>query len=148
MSMPLPHSLMDSREFVRKHQPGLLVGNQPDALYEERQQEKSCEQLRRSKAFTGEKFRHEANGLFYHVSSTPWGGLVETDQNPIPDNSPVVQPVSTPPQYSIFVGPHGLRYGWRFVIYVAAVVGLVIVFSMITRTVVAHFHKEHSLWLF
>jgi CAAX protease family protein len=73
---------------------------------------------------------------------------VETNQNPSPDDVPVVQTLSPPPQYSIFVGPHGLPYGWRFAIYIAAVVGLVIVFSMITRPVVAHFHKERSLWLF
>lgn len=61
-----------------------------------------------------------------------------------PESSPAVQ---TQPSalLPIFVGPGGLRSGWRLAIYFAALIGLVIAFSFITRPLLAH---RLMLWHF
>ena len=74
-----------------------------------------------------------------------------------PDNlttgtSPVIPPPGppSPPSMisSMFLGPHGLRAGWRFAIYVVAFICLVIAFSFITRPLVPHLRGLPPLWLF
>lgn len=72
---------------------------------------------------------------------------METDQNPIPGDSPEPQQV-LPQQHSVFVGPDGLGYVWRCLTYIAAVVGLIIVFSIINQPFIAFLHMGTSLWLF
>jgi uncharacterized protein len=60
-------------------------------------------------------------------------------------------PVATPqrPGFSaMFLGPHGLRAGWRFAIYLAAVFALATAFSFINRPFVPHRHELPPLWLF
>jgi uncharacterized protein len=67
-----------------------------------------------------------------------------------PETSPVI-PMSEPPSAisSVFLGPHGLRAGWRFAIYVAA-------FLLLGRIVLPYinvplFPKSHDmppLWVF
>lgn len=74
-----------------------------------------------------------------------------------PDNltagtSPVIPAPESPAQPSmiaaVFLGPHGLRAGWRFAIYVVAFICLVIAFSFITRPLVPHRHGLPPLWVF
>lgn len=71
-----------------------------------------------------------------------------------PDNlnaelSSVVPPQKEPSVMStVFLGPQGLRAGWRFAIYLAAVIGLVIAFSSITRSLVPRVKGVPPLWFF
>jgi hypothetical protein len=71
-----------------------------------------------------------------------------------PDNlstgaSPAI-PTPEPPSVmsTVFLGPHGLRAGWRFAIYLVAVIGLVIAFSSITRPLVPRVKGVPPLWFF
>jgi len=61
-----------------------------------------------------------------------------------------VIPAPEPPSAmsSMFLGPNGLRAGWRFLIYVAAVIGLTFALSFITRPLVPHAHGLPPLWFF
>src|SRR5689334_10098346 len=46
---------------------------------------------------------------------------------------PALKPANESTIHQIFIGPQGLRSGWRFVIYVVAFVALTLAFSQITR---------------
>lgn len=50
--------------------------------------------------------------------------------------------------HQVFIGPQGLRSGWRFVIYVVAFVALTFAFSRMTRAFVPRTHGLPPLWLF
>jgi membrane protease YdiL (CAAX protease family) len=69
--------------------------------------------------------------------------------NPNAGTSPAI-PAPEPPSLmsTVFLGPHGLRAGWRFAIYVAGVVGLVMAFSSITRPLVPRVKGLPPLWFF
>jgi hypothetical protein len=69
-----------------------------------------------------------------------------------PDNlstgaSPAI-PAPEPPSVmsTVFLGPHGLRAGWRFAIYLAAVIGLFYALSFINLPSVSHGHGLPPLW--
>ena len=69
-----------------------------------------------------------------------------------PDNlstgtSPAI-PAPEPPSVmsTVFLGPNGLRAGWRFAIYLAVVIGLVIAFSYVTRPPVPRVKGVPPLW--
>ena len=71
-----------------------------------------------------------------------------------PDNlstgtSPAI-PTPEPPSLmsTVFLGPHGLRAGWRVAIYVVAFIGLAIAFSFITRQFAPRTHGLPPLWFF
>jgi CAAX protease family protein len=51
--------------------------------------------------------------------------------------------------HSIFIGPDGLRPGWRFAVYVVSVICLLLLISGLTRLLV-HRHPHHppALWIF
>ena len=58
---------------------------------------------------------------------------------------PTLNPPSESPAYNIFMGPEGLRAGWRFVIYVAGFIALrAVVLPLISRP----FLPKSSLWVF
>ena len=73
---------------------------------------------------------------------------METDQNASPDDSPAAQPGLPPSQHSVFLGSDGLGFVWRCFTYIAAVVGLIIVFSIINQPFIAFLHIDTSLWLY
>jgi len=61
---------------------------------------------------------------------------------------PALKPANESTIHQIFIGPQGLRSGWRFVIYVVAFVALTLAFSQITRAFVPRTHGLPPLWLF
>lgn len=68
------------------------------------------------------------------------------EQRPVPTTGTAPPNEST--AHKIFIGPQGLRSGWRFVIYVVAFVVLTLLFSQITRAFVPRTHGLPPLWLF
>jgi uncharacterized protein len=66
--------------------------------------------------------------------------LTASDPTPVPmQHSPLLEPMHT-----MFIGPHGLRAGWRFLLYV----GMWRVFLVLIRALVAyvHPHEWHGIW--
>src|SRR5438445_5802444 len=63
---------------------------------------------------------------------------------------PSVAETTRPPVlHSVFIGPDGLRAGWRFAIYLALVIGLLFGISLATRQLLhVEPHKTPPLWLF
>lgn len=62
---------------------------------------------------------------------------------------PLVQTKEAPDLYDLFFGPEGLRAGWRFAIYVAAVVGLsVLVIPLINGPLLPKSKGLPPLWVF
>lgn len=61
---------------------------------------------------------------------------------------PRLEPPKGSPIHRIFIGPQGLRAGWRFLLYVIAFTALVLLFSHITRAFVPRTRGLPPLWLF
>ncbi len=61
---------------------------------------------------------------------------------------PALKPPNESTIHNIFIGPQGLRSGWRFVLYVVGFFVLTLTFSQITRVFVPRTHGLPPLWLF
>lgn len=58
-------------------------------------------------------------------------------------------PEPKPPLHSIFVGPEGLRAGWRFTIYLVAFFALLFLISLVTKPLLhLHAHQKPPVWVF
>ena len=146
--MPLPAAFLYARQFYRGNCSRRLVRDQPCALSNEGQQQAPRQQLRRAEPSPIKKRTHKAKRLFYHVSA--WWGRKPVDENPIggrEENSVVPSPASA--AAPLFLGPNGLRAGWRFAVYVASVVALMFGLSNALRPL---FTKSQgatpALWAF
>ena len=76
---------------------------------------------------------------------------MEPIENPVVPvtEAPVVPPAPQPSFVEmVFLGPDGLRAGWRFLIYFAAFIGLAYVFRKATHPFVPHVKGLPPLWLF
>ncbi|HEY7354394.1 MAG TPA: type II CAAX endopeptidase family protein [Terriglobales bacterium] len=81
----------------------------------------------------------------------------ETQQDP-PEDSPdltesqvpgITEPQPAAPSHSIFIGPDGLRAGWRFAAYVISVICLLLLISAVTpRLMHLQRHQTPPLWFF
>src|SRR5439155_23281957 len=59
------------------------------------------------------------------------------------------RPQAEPFLYSAFIGPDGLRAGWRFAIYLAAFFALLFLISSATKPFLhLHPHQQPPLWVF
>jgi len=98
---------------------------QPNALCQENEQQQARHELRLAKALACEKPAHEANRCFTMLHRHS-GENFMNDVSPIPSNlaPPETSPEPVPPSLPrlIFVGPQGIRSGWRLLIYLAMVV--------------------------
>jgi hypothetical protein len=128
LTIPLLQSFDDPEKMRGVHLERLCAADQqPSALSQESQQQKSRQDLRPAKTFACEKFTHEGT-----ASVLPCSGTI--GETSIMDNSSLPQPadqaaavslssMSPPeqehPMHKIFIGPHGLRAGWRLLLYVA-----------------------------
>ncbi len=74
---------------------------------------------------------------------------MEPIKNLVPETVPALPPVPPPSGvHRVFIGPDGLRAGWRFLIYFAAFVALAFAFSRATRPFVPHGKGLPPLWVF
>ncbi len=63
---------------------------------------------------------------------------------PLPgDFPPGMPPPPAPPRYNIFTGPHGLRAGWRVLIFLALSLLILILVSTAFRFIAPSFFKQH-----
>lgn len=79
------------------------------------------------------------------------GRVAESGMDPTSNNlsqPPALKPPNESTVHQIFIGPQGLRSGWRFVTYVVGFVVLTLVFSQITRAFVPRTHGLPPLWFF
>src|SRR5205085_2699604 len=85
--------------------------------------------------------------VFYHVESPFWRNLLMSDLSPIPSNVAPVETTTAAPEPSIirkiFVGPSGIRAGWRLLMYVA----MVAITALLLNFVFQGRHPNH-LWSF
>jgi hypothetical protein len=97
-------------------------------------------------------------GLFYHVRDRLETTMNEPEQ-PLPalgEISPgttdLQPPPSTPPNsviHTAFIGPDGLRAGWRFAIYVASLFAILYGLAWATRPLIPHRpHEAPPVWVF
>jgi membrane protease YdiL (CAAX protease family) len=78
------------------------------------------------------------------------------DQLPATAESAAVLDLQPPPPqppnsviHTIFLGPDGLRAGWRFVIYLASFFALLYALAWVTRPLIpAHPHQRPPVWVF
>jgi CAAX protease family protein len=76
----------------------------------------------------------------------------ESSAKPEPQTAQVLPPAPQPPDFGdkmtlLFIGPDGLRAGWRFVAYVVLVVAVVIVLSLGTHFLLHSVaHKIPKIW--
>lgn len=99
------------------------------------------------------------DGLFYHDAS--WSGkslLGEPQETPSLNSlnlepqsplSPVVPEAKPAFLHSVFIGPDGLRAGWRFAIYMAGFFALQFLISSSTKPFLhLHPHQKPPVWVF
>ncbi|MGH9515712.1 MAG: lysostaphin resistance A-like protein [Terriglobales bacterium] len=96
--------------------------------------------------------------MFYHDASW-WGKLLVDEpekrpslssQNAGPESahSPVFPEAKSTFLHSFFVGPDGLRAGWRFAIYLAAFFALLFLISFVTKPFLhLHPHQKPPVWV-
>jgi membrane protease YdiL (CAAX protease family) len=61
---------------------------------------------------------------------------------PLPGEPPFFQPT---PHYNIFLGPHGLRAGWRLLLFVALLIAALFSLALILSVIVLSFSKSKQL---
>jgi membrane protease YdiL (CAAX protease family) len=67
-------------------------------------------------------------------------------QSPLPPVVPEAKPAFL---HSLFIGPDGLRAGWRFAIYLAAFFALLFLISFVTKPFLhLHPHQKPPVWVF
>ena len=97
-------------------------------------------------------------GLFYHVRDRLETTMNEPEQ-PLPALAEITPattdlqpPPPTPPSpliHTAFIGPDGLRAGWRFAIYVACVFAILYGLAWATRPLIPHRpHEAPPVWVF
>ena len=124
--MPLPQPLL-SAEHLRAgcadaHKTAI---GQPDTLREKDQQQYSRKNLRFSKTFTAKNWAHKAKAVFYHVEDLSGNSPMEDAPEHLThgsreSGSPPAAPRSFPDfTQKLFVGPKGVRWMWRLLVYFA-----------------------------